>query len=126
MRQHLCICSHLLHQKKKYARGVQHNTRANTTIKKCQAKVDRAAEKYRTSRDAMLALSDSLTVPEWSSTLPILKVEDVHGLSEALMGESEGNWHPSWIWTVNTGIVAGGSGDEGMYLLVIQVLHFQV
>lgn len=126
MRQHLRIRSHLLHQKKKYARGVRHNTRANTAIKKCQAKVDRAADKYRTSRNAMLALSDSLTVPEWASTLPVLKVEDVRGLSEALMGESEGNRRPSWIWTVNTGMVAGGSGDEGTYLVVTQVLHFQV
>ena len=126
MRQHLRIRTHLLHQKDRYARGVRHNTRANTAIKKCQAKVDRAAEKYRTSRNAMMVLSDSLTVPDWADTLPVLKAEDVRGLSDALMGESEGTRRPSWIWTVNTGILAGGSGDEGTYSLVIQVLQFQV
>jgi len=66
------------------------NTRSNTALKKCQVKVDRAARKYRISRDTMLALSDSLTLPEWANTLPVLKAEDVCGLSDALMGESEG------------------------------------
>jgi len=28
------------------------------------------------------------------------------------MGESEGKWHPSRIWTM--GDLGGGSGDEGM------------
>jgi hypothetical protein len=113
MRQHLRIRTHLLQRKDKYARGVRHNTRTNTAINKVQAKVNRAAEKYRISRDAMLALSDPLVVPDWGDTLPVLKAEDVRGLSEALMGESEGRRRPSWIWT--TTAVAGGSGDEGMY-----------
>lgn len=59
----------------------------------------------------MLALSDPLITPEWVATLPVLKVEDVRGLSEALVGESEGKRRPSWIWTM--GDLGGGSGDEG-------------
>jgi len=125
LRQHLRIRTHLHHQKDKYARGIRHNTRANTTIKKCQAKVDRAVEKYRRSRDAMLALSNSLTVPDWADTLQVLKVEDVRGLSDALMGESEGRRRPSWIWTTNTGVLEGGSGDEGTYALVLLIVHFR-
>ena len=58
---------------------------------KCQAKVNRAAEKYHRSCDAMLVLSDLLIVPDWADTLPVLKSEDVRGLSEALIGESEGS-----------------------------------
>jgi len=112
MRQHLRIRTHLLQQKDKYLRGVRQNTRANTAINKCLAKVNRAAEKYRRSCDAMLALSDPLIIPDWAATLPVLKVEDVHGLSEALMGESEGKRRPSWIWTM--GDLGAGSGDEGM------------
>jgi hypothetical protein len=125
MHHHLCIRTHLYQQKDKYARGVHHNTRANNTITKLQAKVDRAAEKYRASRDAMLALSDSLVVPSWSDTLHVLKDHDVHGLSEALMGDSEGTRRPSWIWMTNTGVLAGSAdqmGDEGMQSLIPQSL----
>jgi hypothetical protein len=73
--------------------------------------VNRAAEKYRTSRTAMLALSDPLIIPAWVDSLPTLKSEDVRGLSEAVMGESEGKRLPSWIWTID--VLEGGSGDEG-------------
>jgi len=120
MRQHLRVRTHLYQQKDKYARGVRHNTRANSAISKSQAKVNRAAEKYRASRSAMLALSDPLALPDWNDTLPILKAEDVRGLSEGLMGDSEGKRRPSWIWTMNTGV--GNSedkaGDEGTYPLI--------
>ena len=88
MRQNLRVRTHLHRQKDKYARGVHHNTRSNSTISKSQAKVDRAAEKYRASRDAMLALSNPLVIPDWNDTLRVLKAEDVRGLSDALMGES--------------------------------------
>jgi hypothetical protein len=121
MRQNLRVRTHLYQKKDKYARGVRHNTRANTAISKAQTKVDRAAEKYRTSRDAMFALSDPLTIPHWNDTLPVLKSEDVRGLSDGLAGESEGSRRPSWIWTKNTGILAGGAdtaGDEGTCFLV--------
>ena len=120
MRQHLRVRTHLYQQKDKYAQGVRHNTRANSAISKSQVKVNRAAEKYCASRSAMLALSDPLVLPDWNDTLPILKAEDVRGLSEALMGDSEGKRRPSWIWTMNTGV--GNSedkaGDEGTYPLI--------
>ena len=64
----------------------------------------------------MLSLSDPLVVPEWNDTLPVLKVEDICGLLEALMGDSEGRRRLSWIWTMNMGIVADGTdkaGEEG-------------
>jgi len=48
---------------------VRYNTRANSAISKSQGKVNRAAEKYRTSHDAMLALSDLLVIAEWNDTL---------------------------------------------------------
>jgi hypothetical protein len=52
--------------------------------------------------------------PDWNDALPVLRVEDVRGLSEALMGDSEGR---SWIWTTHTGVLADGTdaGDEGTY-----------
>ena len=118
MRQHLRVRTHLYQQKDKYARGVRHNTRANSAINKSQAKVNRAAEKYRASRDAMMSLSDPLVLPDWNDTLPVLKAEDVRGLLEVLMGESEGKRRPSWIWTMNTGVAVEGAdqaGNEGTY-----------
>jgi len=81
-----------------------------------------------TTRDAMLALSDPLVTPDWSDDLPVLKADDVRGLSEAVTGESEGTRRPSWIWTKNTGILAGGAdnaGDEGTYSPALQTVHLQ-
>jgi len=75
--------------------------------------------------DMMLALSDSLTLPEWANTLLVLKAEDVRGSSDALMGELEGRRRPSWIWMTNTGILADGAGDEGLYSLVLTVFYCQ-
>ena len=69
---------------------IQDNTHANSAISKCQAKVNRAAENYCTSYNVMLSLSDPLVVLDWNDTLCNLKAEDVCGLSEALVGDSEG------------------------------------
>ena len=90
MRQHLRVRTHHYKLKDKYARGVWYNTCTNSAISKSQAKVDRATTKYRTSREAMLSLLDPLVVPEWNDTLPVLKVEDIRRLLEALMGDLEG------------------------------------
>jgi hypothetical protein len=75
----------------------------------------------------MLALSDPLSIPNWNDSLPVLKADDVRGLSDALIGESEGTRRPSWIWTTNTGVLASGAdkaGHEGTYLLILQGLFF--
>jgi hypothetical protein len=56
MHQHLWVHTHLYKQKDKYAQGICYNTRANSVISKCQAKVDRATVKYHTSCEAMLSL----------------------------------------------------------------------
>ena len=60
---------------------------------------------------------DPLVILDWNDTLPVLKVGDVCGLSEALMGDSEGRRHPLWIWTMNTGAGDGADAawDEGTY-----------
>jgi len=63
-----------------------------------------------------LAISYSLTVPDWADTLRVLKDKDVCGLSDALIGESEWQRCLSWLWTTNTGVLEGGSGDESMCL----------
>jgi hypothetical protein len=126
MHQNLRVRTHLNRQKDKYARGVHHNTRANTAISKSQARVNRAVEKYCMSRDAMLALSEPLVIPDWNNTLRVLKADDIRGLSEGLMGETEGTRRPSWIWTTNTGVLAGGdkAGEEGTYSLIRQSICF--
>jgi hypothetical protein len=76
-----------------------------------------------------ILLSDPLVVSEWNNTLPVLKVEDIRGLLEALMGDSEGRRCPSWIWTMNTGVVADGTdkaGEEGTHaLLLVLASHLQ-
>ena len=63
---------------------------------------------------------------QWNDTLPFLKVEDIHGLSEVLMGVSEGRWCPSWIWMMNTGVRddADMTGHKGMYPVILQAIPF--
>jgi len=66
----------------------------------------------------MLLLSDPFVIPEWTDELPVLMVDDIHGLSDSLIRETEGTRRPSWIWTMNTGNQASGAenaGDEGAY-----------
>ena len=43
--------------------------------------------KYRAPRNAMLVSSDTLIIPDWNNTLPVL---NFCGLSEALMGIQKG------------------------------------
>jgi hypothetical protein len=122
--QDLHVCTHLHKQKDKYSR-VRHNTRSNSTIRKYRAKVDRAAKKSHASRDTMLTLSAPSVVPEWNDALPVLRVEDVCCLLEALMGDSEGRRRPSWVWTRNTGIGEGSADVAGDEVRVLQATCLQ-
>ena len=75
-----------------YAWGVWYNTRANLGIRKSQARANRAAKKYLTSRDAMLSRSDLFVTLTGAMVYPfgVLKVEDIRRLLEALMRQRGG------------------------------------
>jgi hypothetical protein len=123
MRQHLRVRSHCYKHKDRFSRGVRENLRSQTTIKKVQAKVDRAARKYRVALAALVSLSKEIDSGDWKARMKPLKElvpGDVRGLSDGLEGESEGKRTISWIWLVSYGPVTGGDEEEtseGTYLL---------
>jgi hypothetical protein len=52
---------------------------------------------------------------KWQLSLRFLADEDIRGLSEGLMGDSEGRRTVSWIWT-RYGVVNEEEGaDEGIF-----------
>lgn len=104
VRHHLRLRVHLFHYKKKYSRGVKQNTRSVASLKNCQAKVDRAVEKYNTAYDAMLSLGEVLWEkpdPQWRKKIRRIEPGDARGLSQGKEGESDGNRTVSWIWQAN-------------------------
>ena len=116
IRHNLRLHSHLLKHKDRFARGVRHNTRANTTIARVQVKINLAALKYRAAWKALMTLGTKLTqIPnlQWQVGLHFLADEDIRGLSEALMGDSEGRRTVSWIWKSH-GIESEGESDKGV------------
>jgi len=126
MRQQLRIRAHCYKHKDRFSRGVRENLRSQTTIKKVQAKVDRAARKYCVARAALVSLSKEIDSEDWKVRMKPLKelvVGDVRGLSDGLEGESEGKRTISWIWLVSYGPLADGDEEqtsEGMYLLLME------
>jgi hypothetical protein len=116
IRHNLRLRSHLFKHKDRFARGVRHNTRSNATIAKVQTKINLAASKYRAAWKALSVLGTKLRqIPDenWQLSLRFLADEDIRGLSEGLIGDSEGRRTVSWIWTMH-GVVDEGGADEGI------------
>ena len=115
IRHNLRLRSHLFKHKDRFARGVRHNTRSNVTIAKVQVRIALAALKYRTARKALASLGASLPQipdPNWNLSLRVLADEDIRGLSDGLMGDSEGRRTVSWIWRTH-GIGIGNESSDG-------------
>jgi hypothetical protein len=111
LRNHLLYTTYLWKHKHRFQRGVKSNTRSRTNIERAQCRVNAAAEKYRVARKALVVLGHILKESGWESTLRELRSEDVRGLSEASLGDSEGRWNISWIWR-SVGI--GENVDKGL------------
>ena len=52
---------------------------------------------------------------KWQLSLHFLADEDIRGLSEGLMGDSEGRRTVSWIWTTHGVVDEGEGADEGIF-----------
>ncbi|KAG6849154.1 hypothetical protein H0H93_010910 [Arthromyces matolae] len=103
IRRVLRLKSYLYKYKDRFAQGVKANTRSNVVIDKATVNMNRAAERYRVARNAMLTLANSLETPvTWRTTLRDLRSEDLRALSEGLVGDTEGRRSVSWIWLQNT------------------------
>jgi hypothetical protein len=114
LRRHLLFTTHLWGNKQRFTRGQGPSTRARTLIQRSQEKADAAAEKYRVSYKALVVLGGLLGENDWRKELRPLTTDDVRGLSEALLHDSEGRRTISWIWTtVGIGEKVDKNLDEG-------------
>lgn len=99
LRRQLLILGTMYQSKDRYVRGQEHNTRSITLIKNVQSRINSAAARYRSNREALLSLSSSLNKSGWESTLRVLADSDLRGLKEGEdTSSSEGRRTLSWIW----------------------------
>jgi hypothetical protein len=126
LRDHLRIRMHMWKTKRRDARGVAANTRAQDAISRQQDKVDTSARKYRVARKALVSLGRTLDKIGWEGGVPPLKPEDVKGLydddvvlkgkgkgkekGKGRVGLGEGKRKLSWIWTDLSAV--GQAGDD--------------
>lgn len=116
LRHQIRIRSHLFKEKDRFSRGVYDNTRSAGTISNIQRKIDRAVKRYRICRKAMMVLGPTIKETQWATLLHALEDSDIRGLSDGLMGDTEGTRRHSWIWTISAGPVDDGDDpdtDEG-------------
>lgn len=115
LRRHLRLRSHLYQVKDRFVRGQHPNTRARGVIDNVQNKVNTDAKHYRKARDALEVLSNVFGDQMWQRELRQLDDEDVRGMSEGLLMETEGRRTLSWIWrTPGIGSVDSSSENEGV------------
>ncbi|OCH84249.1 hypothetical protein OBBRIDRAFT_808384 [Obba rivulosa] len=111
LRLHLRLRSYIFKFKDRFVIGIRPNTHARSTIDNIQQKINADAAIYRFARTALKTLTTALGRPaSWQASLQKLKDEDVRGISDGEIYESEGHRTMSWIWKV-TG-VSGSNDDE--------------
>ncbi|KDQ30010.1 hypothetical protein PLEOSDRAFT_1037626, partial [Pleurotus ostreatus PC15] len=104
LRRQLLILGTMYQSKDRYVRGQEHNTRSVTLIKNVQSRINFAAVRYRSNREALVSLSTFLNKSGWESTLRVLEDSDLRGLKEGEdASSSEGRRTLSWIWMTQRG-----------------------
>lgn len=115
IRTSLQLRTSLFHYKDRFDRGQRVLTRSMNLIEKLKHKIEAAALRYRTARQALVVLAPLLVKGfEWETVLKPLGAQDIRGLSVGDMGDSEGRRTLSWIWTVQ-GVAADASEDEQLH-----------
>lgn len=110
---HLRVCTHMWKEKREKVRGIMAHTRAQEALGRQGDRVAASAQKYRVAWRALRHLADKLDKLEWEASVPVLKDEDIRGLSEDANRVSEGQRHLSWIWT-NITAVHQAEKDPGL------------
>ncbi|KAG1787941.1 uncharacterized protein HD556DRAFT_1538926 [Suillus plorans] len=99
----------VLKYKDRNLRGQGANTRARSTLKTIDARIEAAASRYEGAHKALVILGGLLNVSGWQSSLRPLNRKDIRSMSDLLWGESEGRRKLSWIWNMRG---AGGSEKD--------------
>lgn len=97
----------VLKYKDRNLRGQGANTRARSTLKTIDARIEAAASRYECAHKALVILGGLLGEAGWQSSLRPLNRQDIHSMSDLLWGESEGRRKLSWIWNM-----CGAGGSE--------------
>lgn len=98
LRRYLRLRSYLYIDKDRFQHGQRNNTRSKMFIERVEVKVRAATAKYRTAREALSNLAETLNISDWDKTYPLLNNNDVHGLRAEEFNGSEGRRTVSWIW----------------------------
>jgi hypothetical protein len=130
IRNQLLVHTHEYKFKDRAVQGVRGNTRSATRVKAINAQIQRAAERYRAARAALVSLSSALDClgteldhAEWRQHLQVLKEEHIRARPGLLFGDeerkkakldpvdeaeraarrAEEKMPMSWIWLVQAG-----------------------
>jgi len=102
LHSNLCAQTAVLRYKDHNLRGQGANTRACSTLKIIDVRIDAAASKYEGAHKALMILGGLLNESGWQSSLCPLNHQDICSMSDLLWGESEGRRKLSWIWNMRT------------------------
>lgn len=113
LRQQLRLQAHLVGFKFRFDRGQKQNLRSNDVISRVVVRIAESVDRYRSAREALIALERHIGEVGWEVTLPVLADTDVRQLGQGRVGESAGTTTMSWIW-LSRGIeeVAEGTSTE--------------
>lgn len=113
LRQQLRLQAHLVGFKFRFDRGQKQNLRSNDVISRVAVRITESVDRYRSAREALIALQCHIGEVGWEVTLPVLDNADIRQLGEGRVGESAGTATMSWIW-LSRGIkeVAEGTSAE--------------
>ncbi|GBE90026.1 hypothetical protein SCP_1800480 [Sparassis crispa] len=98
LRRHLRVRAHLYKFKDHFVHGQRYLTRAKMVIARVQDKINADAAHYCRAYSAINSLATLLHEPLMPNDLGPLQGEDVHGMTDGMLGETQSWKTLSWIW----------------------------
>ncbi|GBE83266.1 hypothetical protein SCP_0503140 [Sparassis crispa] len=98
LRRHLRVHAHLYKFKDRFVHGQRYLTRAKTVIARVQDKINADAARYHRAYSAINSWATLLHEPLMPNDLGPLQGEDVHGMTDGMLGETQSQKTLSWIW----------------------------
>ncbi|EMD37240.1 hypothetical protein CERSUDRAFT_29195, partial [Gelatoporia subvermispora B] len=98
LRRHLRLRTYLCKFKGQFVSGQRPTTWARSAINNVQQKVDADMARYRAAHSSLISLSRHLNKSGWQTVLRPLEDDDVRGISDGQIFETESHRTISWIW----------------------------